>query len=261
MSKRLTDILNNQLAPSTGKHQAWDICKKLLEHLLHRGKLRVHVMDLGEELFGTDYIKKPFGTSDEDNLMESVIQALYGLGLVVRASGSWCFYTGPDVFSVWEKQLIKGYEEYGLKLMSVPVKRADIPPETIRNARRLQWRTRKGKNFAAGIGQAVRNMMSNMEFYEKQQKEGLMNEEQKRSVENMEKMCTCGDGQRRPVMVHGKVQYRKFGRKRRVKCRKCENCLKKKCGVCANCRTPSNHQACIEKICLFPKIPKCPCFD
>lgn len=50
------------------------------------------------------------------------------------------------------------------------------------------------------------------------------------------------------------------GKQRRFPCRKCANCVRPKCGKCSNCLKPSNKQACIERKCLFPKIPNCPCF-
>ena len=51
------------------------------------------------------------------------------------------------------------------------------------------------------------------------------------------------------------------GQKRRTRCNKCARCTAPKCGKCKPCTVPSMKKPCEYRVCLFPNIPKCPCFQ
>ena len=51
------------------------------------------------------------------------------------------------------------------------------------------------------------------------------------------------------------------GQKRRTRCNKCARCTASKCGKCKPCTVPSMKKPCEYRVCLFPNIPKCPCFQ
>ena len=51
------------------------------------------------------------------------------------------------------------------------------------------------------------------------------------------------------------------GQKRRTRCNKCARCIAPKCGKCKPCTVPSMKKPCEYRVCLFPNIPKCPCFQ
>jgi len=82
-----------------------------------------------------------------------------------------------------------------------------------------------------------------------------MSEEQKRSFELKDVVCRCGFN-----TVSGGKKV-KAGHKKRSRCKKCPGCTAPKCKKCKNCLVPSNKQACVDRVCLFPIIPKCACFE
>ena len=94
--------------------------------------------------------------------------------------------------------------------------------------------------------------------------ENRIEEERQRSVANSEKVCRCGTF----YDSKGKFDKGNFNRgrvhtgfKKRSRCKNCEGCLAPKCGVCQPCLRPPLKKPCIERVCKFPVIPKCPCFD
>ena len=92
-----------------------------------------------------------------------------------------------------------------------------------------------------------------------------------RSIINYGKVCRCGSTKNlnTPLKIirrrSGKVQEVKRGKvwtggKQRSRCKKCTGCLAKKCNKCNYCRLPHLKKPCVDRKCLFPTIPKCPCF-
>ena len=50
------------------------------------------------------------------------------------------------------------------------------------------------------------------------------------------------------------------GRKRKIRCQKCEGCLAQKCNQCHFCLKPSMKKPCVKRKCPYQVVPKCPCF-
>ena len=88
---------------------------------------------------------------------------------------------------------------------------------------------------------------------------GGLDEEMERSLLNSTKVCQCGTTAK--PKINSQKAKTHTGYKKRSRCKKCPGCLAEKCMKCNNCLNPSNKQACVLKKCLFPRVPKCPCFD
>ena len=92
-------------------------------------------------------------------------------------------------------------------------------------------------------------------------------EEKIRSVANKDRVCHCGHDKRMEVKVNRDGQNSYFkktvrtGFKKRSRCKQCKGCLAPKCGRCTPCLRPAMKKPCVEKICLFPVVPNCPCFS
>ena len=71
-----------------------------------------------------------------------------------------------------------------------------------------------------------------------------------KAIANRDKVCQCG------TMKDGNL----VGGKRKVRCKKCTGCLAPKCKKCIFCVRPSMKKPCEQRKCLFPIVPKCPCF-
>ena len=92
-------------------------------------------------------------------------------------------------------------------------------------------------------------------------------EEKIRSLANKNRVCQCGYDKRMEVKVNRDGQNAYFkktvrtGFKKRSRCKQCKGCLASKCGKCTPCLRPAMKKPCVDKICLFPVVPKCPCFS
>jgi hypothetical protein len=96
---------------------------------------------------------------------------------------------------------------------------------------------------------------------------GKSAEEKIRSLANKNRVCQCGYDKRMEVKVNRDGQNAYFkktvrtGFKKRSRCKQCRGCLASKCGKCTPCLRPAMKKPCVDKICLFPVVPKCPCFS
>ena len=189
--------------------------------------------------------------------MVNCLTVLAGLKIISRdlsSPGGIYRYSGPDVYSGWMRHWHDKLNlEYGLKAVSVAITREDYseypqPP-------RQNWRRTLGLsdsnvvNYGAFKTQVILEKTKSM-------KRETMTEEQLRSMDNIKRVCRCGttytDDNGKKVTI---------GNKRKHRCKKCEGCKTPKCGECTHCLKPSNKQACIKRVCLFPKVPDCKCFD
>ena len=79
------------------------------------------------------------------------------------------------------------------------------------------------------------------------------------------KVCRCGSTKILAVPPQGNGVGKKrskvyVGGKRKVRCNKCTGCLAANCNICKHCRLPHWKKPCVERTCLFPILPECPCF-
>jgi hypothetical protein len=87
---------------------------------------------------------------------------------------------------------------------------------------------------------------------------GDLTEEQHRSVVNQKIVCKCGTT--KMLETGGKKTKAFIGGKRRMRCNQCAGCKAPKCNECQFCLKAHLKKPCTQRVCLFPKIPKCPCF-
>ncbi len=156
-------------------------------------------------------------------------------------------YLGPRVYEEWRMNWLNRYSNIIAKELKVQVKKELFDPEKYPMPKRQMesvFRNLNGWNFKEKIRE------------EKFKKMDLstLTDEQRRSYDNRFNVCKCG-GKR---IVNGKVCW--YGGKRKLRCRKCQGCKSSNCGRCVNCLNPRNKQACVNKVCLFPNLPDCPCF-
>ena len=94
-------------------------------------------------------------------------------------------------------------------------------------------------------------------------------QEIQRSIANLDIVCRCGSmkelkGNQRIIKREGqKSHIRKqvlVGGKKKSRCKKCTGCLAPNCKKCKFCMFPHLKKPCENRVCLFPVVPKCPCF-
>lgn len=164
-----------------------------------------------------------------------------------RGNRGWK-YNGPNIFAEWQQGHWDRYAgQFGLRRSTVALKRAKVRPEDFPKPR---FAVSGGSGcFSSVKWNIIQDGLKDVDLTK-------LNEEQARSYKNMRVICKCGtkviSSSGKPVAV---------GFKKRIRCKECVACKRSKCLKCTNCLNPRNKQACVEKVCLFPKIPKCPCFD
>ena len=89
-------------------------------------------------------------------------------------------------------------------------------------------------------------------------------QEIQRAVANLDKVCRCGSMKAFKGEQGGEKGYVKskvlVGGKRKLRCKKCTGCLAPNCKKCNFCTKPHLKKPCVNRVCLFPKVPNCPCF-
>jgi len=85
-----------------------------------------------------------------------------------------------------------------------------------------------------------------------------------RSNETKKLNCSCGGTRFNPSLKDRRSKDKRkqvrIGQKRRVRCQKCPACLTPPCRKCKFCKNRSFKKPCQERVCLYPLLPKCPCF-
>ncbi len=207
-------------------------------------KKRVSMYRILETLFFPDKMDQAPEASEK---IRSILHILTGLCLVALVrSGRWKYH-GPKVLHEYKRKLFFMYQKEfpDLKLCKIHLHRVPVPEGSLPKRRKLF------KLEAISCGQ------DKQKYIEDKLKDvdvSTLNPEQRHSYEMRKIVCRCGK------TVEGTTKKVHAGFKRRVKCQKCSGCKAPKCMRCTNCLNPRNKQACQDKICLFPKVPKCPCF-
>ena len=163
-------------------------------------------------------------------------------------------YTGPDFL---EQDIAEEYDKYrstfNLKNPKLLLAHANIPKDQFQP---YVWNDVEQLSESS----VVLSVTTNGE-----EKNNV--EEKIRSVANKDRVCHCGHDKRMEVKVNRDGQNSYFkktvrtGFKKRSRCKKCKGCLAPKCGRCTPCLRPAMKKPCVDKICLFPVVPNCPCFS
>ena len=206
------------------------------------------------------YREKFYDQAIISSKVHSLCAVLSSLKLIKKSNSNFKLefsYCGPNVYQEW---LTQQNEKFGaqLKLCStrvVRITRAQLKEKGVEIPRPRHM------VGVAGSGQNIQSMKKAL-FRDQARIKDLsqMEEQQQRSVKNAEIICKCGKEKYMTNSAGNRVKV-KVGFHKRSRCKKCVGCLAKKCDQCVNCLNPRNKQSCIDKICLFPIIPKCPCFQ
>ncbi len=179
--------------------------------------------------------------------IRSILHVLTGLGLVdLVRRGRWK-YRGPKVVYEYKRKLFFRYKEEfpDLKLFSIHLRHVAVPEGSMPKRKKLF----KLRAFGAHDKQKyIEDKLKDVDL-------STLDKEQRRSYEMRSVVCRCGK------KFDGDVKVVHTGFKKRARCKKCSGCKASKCMSCSNCLNPRNKQACVHKVCLFPKVPTCPCFQ
>ena len=182
-----------------------------------------------------------------------IVNVLVGLSLAEQVRRGRWKYRGPRIYSSYVRRLFLLHREEhpGLQLPSLVLQKVAVPPGAMPHLGKGRRRL-----FDVGRSATVSVKQRYIEQMTRDVDVSTLDESQRRSLANHKRVCRCGT-----KVEHSSGKTVHSGFKKRSRCRKCDGCRASKCGACANCLNPRNKQCCERKICLFPVVPKCPCFD
>lgn len=187
---------------------------------------------------------------DEATKITNVASIIEALGLVDRLTDNLggLVYKGPDLYKKYcHDQYILYRDEMALKEVKLSLK-----PVSVAEENRYEVISPAFARTLAFEGAATDD-----------------DEEVRRSIKNREVNCKCGIRktldkgvviQREGHKTHVRKQVFVGGQRRR-RCKRCTACLAPRCEKCIFCLNPSMKKPCQDKVCLFPIVPKCPCFS
>ena len=194
---------------------------------------RMYIPLIAHDLFSEDQLEK----------INQVMAVLEALELVAQRTdyAEGFEYVGPDIDREVRSELFgERQQEFGLKPCSITL-----------------------KNHTFSDSMPLPKIRKRPEFKPKFKRKSWDPEkialEKERSLANAKITCKCGH---QNTLKPGSSSRSKAhaGFKKRVRCYNCEPCKAPKCGQCAPCLKPALKKPCTNKICLYPVVPKCPCF-
>lgn len=209
----------------------WRMCKEVIvEMLTARRGSRIYI----------PLMARKYG-ADETRRLSLVCAILEGLNLVEKKTDEMegMVYIGADIYIEWRtRHFDLNQEEYDLKELSVDLKPVQVQPEHIVPFKPPTFSPTK---MADTDGKDERKL---------------------KSIKNRNVVCRCGTTKPWPKKEGGKVNRQRVyvGGKRRMRCKECEGCLAPKCNKCDFCLYKQLKKPCQERVCLYPKVPNCPCF-
>ena len=219
--------------------------------LLYLQKKRVSFYKIMEMMYFPDRLEQ---ANEDREKIRLVISILVGLELVelVRSGGRWR-YRGPSIYQDYLRTLFDLYKKQYpcLRMPQLILEKQKVPEGALPSNRRKKLFRIRGTRSASSKQRYIEQKTKDVDV-------STLDEAQRRSMANQKKVCKCG---KKVADVSGRKVGVYAGFKKRSRCRKCEGCTAPKCRTCIHCLTPSNKQSCEKRICLFPIIPKCPCFD
>jgi len=219
------------------------VVKGVVKTLLHERRGRRYYMPM--------LAYEQFGSVSYMTSVNGVMATLEALNLVAHQRDDYAKgfeYVGPDIDKDVRQELFNAYsnkEGYPLlKVSTVSVRRTVVDPEVTPWPKIERFPVSKRSSYHY-------NARDNWS-------EERIEEEKQRSVANAERVCKCGTMYTTDKFASKSKVHTGF--KKRSRCKNCEGCLAPKCGMCQPCLRPPLKKPCIERVCKFPVIPKCPCF-
>ena len=208
----------------------WNICKEVLQALMTGRKASRVFLPIIAENF----------VVNESRRLNMVASILEGMDMVEKANDKLggLIYKGPvKAFDDFKQNLWDSFgatTEYNLKKVKLCLPHVEVKEEHRYPIETPQFVI----NYLASLSEVV---------VPEELKEDL---EIQRAIANRDKVCRCGS-------VIGGVL---IGGKRKNRCKKCTGCLAIRCNKCIFCKRPHMKKPCENRKCLFPIVPKCPCF-
>jgi hypothetical protein len=184
-----------------------------------------------------------YGGVDESKRLLFSAAILEAMDLISSISDGYeCIrYIGPDVYTAFKQEQFDAHKQlHGLKKVSVRL-------SVIQNINESAMYDVKPPTFQSVINQLI---AMGIQFED---------ENNRRSMQNRNVFCKCGHSEK-PRNGSSNRSFVIVGLKKRVRCQKCAPCLTSKCNECQFCLKPSMKKSCEKRICVFPKVPNCPCF-
>ncbi|TRY71946.1 hypothetical protein TCAL_03931 [Tigriopus californicus] len=206
--------------------------------------------------------RKVFNLHRRDELRRSRIRSalnlLTGMKLLKRKRFTY-YYNGPNAYDGWKRS---EFDRYGPHLhfrqCRVDVRTQKLTPEQEEIANQLSGNMHVDRSTSSGTAILLKRRQEMAEVMKKYCAENKLTLEQERSVKFGDVTCKCGTS----IKVNSSTRTKAHtGFKKRARCQKCPGCKTPKCMKCANCLNPSFKQACSNRVCYFPLIPYCPCFE
>lgn len=226
----------------------WNICSEVLQALMTARKASRVFLPIIAENFAVN----------ESRRLTMVASILEGMGMVEKAEDELggLIYKGPvQAFDDFKQNLwdsCGATTEYNLKKVKL-----SLPHVEVKEEHRYPIEPPKFvNNYLASVSEVV---------VPDELKEDL---EIQRAVANLNKVCRCGSMKemekpntikRMGQKAHNRTRVL-IGGKRKMRCKKCTGCKAPRCNKCIFCIKASMKKPCENRKCLFPIVPKCPCF-
>jgi hypothetical protein len=262
--ERLVDILEDEDDEAGSEHVAkgeegaklWTAFRKVLRAFLR--------LPVGQTMHATEIYSQTYdGQEEEDGkfaMVGAAIRILQGLKLVERL-GPVYLYKGPNAFDAWESKHLEKHGDMA-RACRVKVERHNVPSHMFPRQARKRIKKMRGKGYSSRRTHQNQLHRRMEKVRVKMDKWGLkMTPEQEVSLHHLASGTICNCGRKETKEWKGKMITVHVGFHKRHRCKKCPACKDKICGKCKNCLNPANKQSCVNKVCMFPKTPKCPCFE
>jgi len=235
--------------------ELWSVVRGVVKCLLQsRRGTRFYVNKLAQDLF----------TSQQLEDVSHVMSFLELLGVVKRRRKSHAGgfeYIGPDIDAPIRDGLLDDTTEVSQEKCSV-----QVPQPKVRKSKSLK---------KTGHGKAKKAKKADQQLANDQRESWdaeRVELERQRSIKYAKVTCKCGSfsGTKWQTFRGKKVKVKvASGHQRRKRCLRCDGCQRgarrkgkkaRKCGTCTPCMQPSWKQPCVNAVCKYPVIPRCPCF-
>jgi len=249
--EEINRVLTSMLESSNSTDDIlWNICSEVLQALMTARKASRVFLPILAENFAVN----------ESRRLTMVASILEGMGMVEKAIDELggLIYKGPvqayDNFmkNLWDS--CGATTEHNLKKVKLSLTHVEVKEE---------------HRYPIEPPQFVNNYLAAVKEAEVVVPEELKEDvEIQRAVANLNKVCRCGSMKemetpntikRMGQKAHNRTRVL-IGGKRKMRCKKCTGCKAPRCNKCIFCIKASMKKPCENRKCLFPIVPKCPCF-
>ena len=218
----------------TNSYQKHKFLTKFFFHILQGS--RVYPKIIGTSRFGVNETRRV-------TLSAAILEGLKLVQAKTDLLGG-IVWIGKDIFKKWDNM------EYQKYLDQIPTdKRVRLCIESLTNLTPEQLELAMEDAEQVVVTAAETPVLDAGDF----------SAEQQRSIVNQSIVCRCGTTKN--MTNEGSVKRKVYvGGKRKMPCKQCVGCKAPKCGKCNPCLKLHLKKPCVDRVCRFPVVPKCPCF-